>query len=212
MIYNFYFTAPRPQLPKPEYFNDLARSNTKKPRHKIIPKRVEFLWSARNKTRVPQNIRKSIRSNSPTGQLISVLGDTCIYRFFSFFFFSCFFLSFSFFYFLRFLEVTTTSKDRETEEQAYTWPDSTVGPTCGATVSGFAANSSAGNPSGETKRAIVSKLPRVRRWGTAKTGDGLRNTEDYIRAFKRNKRIDDSRFVSYVFPFQRIISVLEYCR
>lgn len=93
-----------------------TRRSPEQSRHKIIPKRVEFLWSARNKTRVPQNIRKSIRSNSPTAQLISALGDTCIYRFFF-----LFFLVFSFFFSCFFsCDSSKWLRRIERQEQAYT--------------------------------------------------------------------------------------------
>lgn len=186
-----------------------TRRSPEQSRHKIIPKRVEFLWSARNKTRVPQNIRKSIRSNSPTAQLISALGDTCIYRFFF-----LFFLVFSFFFFLllflRFLEVA--SKDRETRTSLYhrglipPWAPR-VGPQFPVWS---AANSLAGNPSGETKRAIVSKLLRVRRWD----GEGSRKLETVYVTPKiiSVHATETNESMTAVFPFQCIISVLKYCR
>lgn len=179
-----------------------TRRSPEQSRHKIIPKRVEFLWSARNKTRVPQNIRKSIRSNSPTAQLISALGDTCIYRFFF-----LFFLFFLFFFLVSFLAIPRSGFEgsRDKNKPIPPWPDSTVGPTCGATVSGLKCREFVGRKPLRWNKARHSfetaPSEKVGWWGIAKTGDGLRNTEDYIRACNRNKRIDDSRFSIPMYHF-----------
>lgn len=184
-----------------------TRRSPEQSRHKIIPKRVEFLWSARNKTRVSQNIRKSIRSNSNSPTYIGPRRHMHLSFLFSFF--SCFFFFFLFL-FLRFLEVA--SKDRETRTSLYhrglipPWAPR-VGPQFPVWS---AANSLAGNPSGETKRAIVSKLPRVRRWD----GEGSRKLETVYVTPKiiSVHATETNESMTAVFPFQCIISVLKYCR
>lgn len=128
---------------------------------------------------------------------------------FLFSFFSCFFFFFFLFLFLRFLEVA--SKDRETRTSLYhrglipPWAPR-VGPQFPVWS---AANSLAGNPSGETKRAIVSKLPRVRRWG----GEGSRKLETVYVTPKiiSVHATETNESMTAVFPFQCIISVLKYC-